>query len=143
MVGATQRVDLGNERIRTLLCRCLEGRQAATIDELVRDIGIDKQVVARELGRLAEMGVVNVLRPISCPANTGGLETGRRGRCGEYFRLIQETDDDYLWEQEIDVRLPSSRTFQVREKKGGVERQVKEQTLKTERQQAPAFSFTF
>jgi hypothetical protein len=70
---------------------------------------MDEAVVSRELGWLMEQGEVEALRPLK------GDEAGARRAVAtrEHYRLVRETDNDFLCEQEVVVRMPSSRIYDV------------------------------
>lgn len=100
------------------MLRCqLERRQVAQLDELVEGVGLSGEVVDRALAELVSRGEVAVLRPIRRVQAERG-KTCVSGRDREYYRLVRESDGDYLWEQDILVRLPVTRMADVCEQEG-------------------------
>ena len=105
-------IRLESEHVRKLVKASLERCEAINLDCLSRSVGMDRGLVSRELKTLVNRGEVEVLRPLP-PA--GKLRNRRNCGPTEHYRLLRRTDTNYLWEQEIAVRLPVSRMSDVRE----------------------------
>jgi len=105
-------VRLESEHVRKLVRASLERCEAVNLERLAKWVGVDQSLVSRELETLVNHGEVEVLRPLA------GMADGQRvagSRSTEHYRLIRRSDSDFLWEQEIFVRLPASRMSDVRE----------------------------
>jgi hypothetical protein len=77
------------------LMACLEEYDAVNADALMRRLRMDGDVVRGCLAGLVARGDVEILRPI------GRGKEARRAprRDDEFYRLVRETDNDYLWQQ--------------------------------------------
>jgi hypothetical protein len=82
-------------------------------DALVERVGADQRLVFRALDALVSSGEVEALRPISV-ARSGGARSRR-----PHYRLRRETDDDYAWQQDVVVRIPASRFFDIHNMEAG------------------------
>lgn len=111
-VKQTCESDLELEHLKKLLRSCLASCEAMNSERMAGRLSMSRDAVLRGLKVLVEAGEVEVIRPISA--------AGRQslGQGPEHFRLIRETDDDFLWEQGIVTILPTSRLFDVRELEG-------------------------
>ncbi|MBN1510574.1 MAG: hypothetical protein JXB13_01035 [Phycisphaerae bacterium] len=87
--------------VDALLRDCLSECQAINLDALSRKLGLSEARLARALQAMAERGEIEVLRPLVLEEKPG-MGDGRRARL-EHYRLIRETDSDYLWEQNVAV----------------------------------------
>jgi len=105
-------VGLKREHVRKLIRASLERCEAVNLERLAEWIGADRNLVSREIKTLVQLGEVEVLRPLVGKKERRGPE--QQGPA-EHYRLIRRTDSDFLWEQEIIVRLPASRMSDVRQ----------------------------
>lgn len=100
--------------VRQLIVHRLQACQAVNMRALCESTGIDSRVVKMELDHLVENKEVEVLRPLP-PVSS--YKRNNRSISGsaevvEHFRLIRDTDEDYLWEQGVIARFPVSRMRQ-------------------------------
>ncbi len=90
--------------------------EAMDLDDITARVDLDCSLIVRELQKLIDNGEVEVLHPVCVSEGVcdGNLRLNA-GRTLEHYRLVRETDDAYLWEQEVVVRLPACRMFNVRQ----------------------------
>jgi hypothetical protein len=98
----TARDDVACAAVR----RCLDEHAAMTLDELVARSGMPVLTLARTLRRMGAGGQIEVLRPLSGPRN--GWKRGERRR-RVFYRLVQDCDSDYTWQQWVTAPVPLSR----------------------------------
>lgn len=105
--------ELDSKAVRRRIVEKLQSCQAISMNSLCEGIGVDRQEVKKELDFLIDNKEVEVLRPLPPLSfyNRGGgrwLDSGKNEE-PEHFRLIRDTDEDYLWEQGVVARFPVSR----------------------------------
>lgn len=93
--------------VRNRITACLRRSQAVSLDDLLESTGLSTDLLLRQLDRLEEGGYVKALRPV---AQQGGAP-------GTHYRLVRDSDHDYLWEQALarPVRLTHNRLRHVLE----------------------------
>ncbi len=94
--------------------RCCLGRcETMNVDAIAQQTGLARETVAERLNELVSRNEVEILKPI-----VGNIDKGD-GRPlfhpAVYFRLVRASDDDYLWEQDLVVRLPTRSVHEERE----------------------------
>ncbi len=111
-----QKKHFDNGCAKDSLRNCLMRSEAMDLDEIISHLKVDKKHVVCELQKLIDEGEVEVLHPV-CVAEPSyyGMKMDA-GRTLEHYRLVRETDDAFLWEQEVLIRLPAGRMFKVSEK---------------------------
>lgn len=90
-------------------------REAMDLDDIMSCMNVDRQHVVLELQKLIEEGEVEVLHPLCVSEGSYYGMKIDAGRTLEHYRLVRETDDAFLWEQEAMVKLPVCRMFNVRQ----------------------------
>ena len=103
--------DLAARHARTIirdhLGRCSAMRHA----RLAEATGIDEATLKIAVEHLVQSGEVEVIRPLadSCDHLPESLARERT-----YYRLLRETDNDFLWERFLSIRMPVTRLADVR-----------------------------
>lgn len=91
-----------DNRTEHRLYECLQQCEAVSVPALSRMLKQDGMVITQELKKLVSKGKVEVLRPVCSRAGAVRPHAPR-----EHYRLIRDTDEAYLWEQEY--VLPQAR----------------------------------
>jgi predicted ArsR family transcriptional regulator len=81
--------------VRSRLRACLEDCDAVSAHALMQRLRLDRETLSGCLDGLIARGDVEVLRPISRGQDGGHAPR----RDDEFYRLVRETDNDYLWQQ--------------------------------------------
>ena len=103
--------DIAGDHIRKLLRVCLERSEAMPLNGLVSYLGMDQESIDRELSRLVDQGEVEVLRPVGSESNEDPVHCRRDY---EFYRMVRETDRDYLWEHEMHVQQHREKSIDER-----------------------------
>ena len=90
--------DIAGEHARKLLLACLGTPELVPRNALMAYVGLDEDIVDRELAALAELGIVEALSPVS---GGGDAREAWRRPDGTFYRMVRPTDRDYLWEQQL------------------------------------------
>lgn len=85
--------------IRKLVRARLRSTGIVDLDGLAAFVGQDQESVAQAVDALIADGEVEVLRPVGQAAAGPGCRAD-----GSFYRVIQATDRDYLWEKEVNTR---------------------------------------
>lgn len=106
MQGATAKIEPSGMFARARLRSCLGNCSAMDVKEISDKLGIGADSVERELRGMIDSGEVEIIRPLQ-PCG------GAPGRAAEHYRLRRATDGDFRWHQNMSLRLPAGRLFDV------------------------------
>jgi hypothetical protein len=101
-----QNIKTEADGMAQVLRRQLLRRQAMRPEAIAEETGLSVGAVRMGLQDLVAAGEVEPLSPVS-------VASGReQAAAPTHYRLLRETDTDYLWEQELLLREPSRRALE-------------------------------
>ena len=121
MMTAVSEERLETQHVRKLLRHGLGRQQAANLERLADTLGMDRHTILEGLMTLVEDGEVEVLRPLMSDHGTG-TSVGGEGSPSVFYRLVRQTDGDYLWEQRLAQFSPAVRRSDHEQTEGRRER---------------------
>lgn len=106
-VSEVTRADTVRDRLRN----CLHSFGAVTLSRLHERVGVDRAALYAALREMVQRGDVEVLVPLARQSDGDTVPEGSDDLF--YYRLVRQTDKDYVWEKSLYGARPPQTVSQL------------------------------